>query len=244
MLLRRLITVFRSDVNSVLKVPRLIIASASPLIIILILLSASGYISFPDNPENAIPLRKYYSIVAISLISAIPFIYGLIFSYIHSGTAYSPDKLEWDQTPVQILDLYFLRLIISGLSAFTILLAAIFITDVVPSEGWLRSVYVSGLLATMTIFIGAVSTVRAGEKRSWRLRAAFSLLFYLPAPLGLLLHHPWNYLAFFSPFYWINWAWIITAPAESLTYGLISLLLTALILFIFYRKYRSSVLAG
>jgi hypothetical protein len=66
-------------------------------------------------------------------------------------------------------------------------------------------------------------------------------IFLIAAPLGLLLHHPWNYFVFFSPLYWVAWAWIVHSPLDSLIYGSIAVILTsgAMIVFIhhFLRKH-------
>jgi fluoroquinolone transport system permease protein len=62
-------------------------------------------------------------------------------------------------------------------------------------------------------------------------------IFLVAVPLGLLLHHPWNYFAFFSPLYWISWAWIISVPFESLIYGAISMIITFGCILIFFRHF-------
>jgi hypothetical protein len=62
-------------------------------------------------------------------------------------------------------------------------------------------------------------------------------VFLAAVPLGLILHHPWNYLAFFSPLYWISWAWIIPSFAESLMYGAIASLITVGCMFVFFRYF-------
>jgi hypothetical protein len=62
----------------------------------------------------------------------------------------------------------------------------------------------------------------------------FWLFFLITVPFGLLVHHPWNYLAFYSPLYWASWAWIVHSPLESLIYGSIAMFLSAVILIILY----------
>jgi hypothetical protein len=47
-------------------------------------------------------------------------------------------------------------------------------------------------------------------------------------PVGLLLHHPWNYVALVSPFYWIAWAWMVQSSGLSLLYGFIALAFTSI----------------
>jgi hypothetical protein len=65
--------------------------------------------------------------------------------------------------------------------------------------------------------------------------SVISIMFLVTVPSGLMLHHPWSYFAFFSPFYWISWAWVVASPAESLIYGAISVLITSAGMLIFYR---------
>ena len=176
-------------------------------------------------------------LLTVFLISAVPFIFGLVFSFIQLACKRFSDKNESVQSTGEKNDLFIIRLVISGLSAFAIVLPVIFLTDAVTTEGWLRSIYVSLLLATMAPFICAFSAGSGGSLFRWRIRSVISILFILPVPFGLILHHPWNYLAFFSPFYWINWAWIIPSPTESLIYGLISMALTVAGLLILYRRH-------
>src|SRR5659263_646782 len=62
-------------------------------------------------------------------------------------------------------------------------------------------------------------------------------IFLITVPLGLLLHHPWNYLAFFSPLYWIGWTWIESSALESLEFGIIAIFITSGAIFIFFRHF-------
>jgi hypothetical protein len=62
-------------------------------------------------------------------------------------------------------------------------------------------------------------------------------IFLITVPLGLVLHHPWNYLAFFSPLYWISWTWVVSIPAESFLYGAIATIITSGGIIIFFRHF-------
>ncbi len=225
-----------ADAKCITREPVLLIALISPLILILFLLLALR--CFPDSAaaEKAIGFYRYYSVISVSLLSCIPFIYGLIFSYIHNREALTAAGLKSGQSPVSTRNILLARMSVSALISFIIVLPAVFLTHPVRTEGWLRSLYASGLLALMSPFIFAFPALLSHNRMQWRILSASSLLFLLAVPLGLLFHHPWNYLTFFSPFYWLSWAWIIPSPSESFIYGLISMIITATALFILYRK--------
>jgi hypothetical protein len=235
MLWRRLPGVFRSDIKFIARMPWLLTAILCPLIVILLHFLASKHISVPGNAEK---IYQYYTVTAVSLISAIPFVYGIVFSFIQLNGSRLADTDESIRHDSKKRDMFFMRLVISGLSAFVVVLPVIYITDAVATEGWLRSIYVSILLAIEAPFIYTFSTGSGRSMLRWREWSLISVLFILPVPFGLILHHPWNYLAFFSPFYWISWAWIIPSPGESLLYGLISFAITASVLFILYVKFN------
>jgi hypothetical protein len=240
MLSRRFAEVFITDIKCIAHVPLLLFGILSPLIIALILLISSMFISDLKDPERAL---QYYTVIAVSLISAVPFIYGLVFSYIRlNGKQFALNK-DSVQPAIGNREAYFTGMVISGLSAIVVVLPVIYLTDAVSTEGWLRGIYISVLLATMAVFIYAFSTGSGRSRTKWRIMAAISILFFLPVPFGLILHHPWNYIAFFSPFYWINWAWIIPSPRESLLYGLVSIAITATGLFILYKMYMKGLRA-
>jgi hypothetical protein len=240
MLGRRLTGAFISDIKLIAQMPWLLIAILFPLVIVILRFLACNYISGLNNAEKAM---QYYTVIAVSLISAIPFIYGIVFSFIHLHSKLFGDSEYSVPLKSEKRELYLVRMVISGLWTFVAVLPVIYITDAVPTEGWLRRIYITLLLAAAAQFIFAF-TAGSGERiMRWRVRSLISVMFLLPVPFGLILHHPWNYLAFFSPFYWINWAWIIPSPGESLIYGLISLLIVAAGLYLLYKKYVKGVMA-
>jgi len=69
------------------------------------------------------------------------------------------------------------------------------------------------------------ASCNAGKKIRAFIVTSLYGLFIIAVPLGLMTYHPWNYMAFFSPFYWVAWAWVISIPFESILYGLIASLL-------------------
>ncbi len=228
------------DLNDIAHAPLLLIAFLSPVFITLFLLYIFPLFSLLTGSENGFLTGRYYPVTSLTLISAIPFIYGLIFSHIHLHQYQSgnlPDNILNFRGTMGML--YF-RFVFSALICFVVVLPVIFLTDAVSTEGWLRSIYASALLASLVPFIFAV--ILAGRLRG-RIRPSIIFLaaaFIIAVPSGVLLHHPWNYFAFFSPFYWVSWAWIISSPLESLVYGLISLLLisgSVILLLHYFRKH-------
>jgi hypothetical protein len=113
----------------------------------------------------------------------------------------------------------------------------------VPEEGWLRTIFVSLLMSfqapLLLLFVSSLS----GNRNKGLALSGLSVIFLASIPFGLLVHHPWNYFAFFSPFYWISWAWVTSVPIESLLYGAISMILTFCCIFILFwyleRRYSS-----
>ena len=119
-----------------------------------------------------------------------------------------------------------MRLMIPAFLSFIMVLITIFLTDPVINEGWLRSLFISLLLSTQSsfafLFIGCLAVNKVQGLALSKLYG----IFLVAVPLGLLLHHPWNYFAFFSPLYWISWAWVSYSPSESLLYGAIAIIIT------------------
>jgi hypothetical protein len=57
----------------------------------------------------------------------------------------------------------------------------------------------------------------------------------IAVPAGLFLRSPVNILAFFSPLYWISWAWITEIKMESIISGVISVIIISGPVFLIYR---------
>lgn len=188
--------------------------------------------------NTGISIGSYYSVIAITLVSLIPILTGALNSsmvlvdvnslFIQHSNALSS---------VEHKNLLFRKTIYSAFLSFAMLWLTIFFTDPVPSEGWLRTVYISGMLSVqaplMLLIISTTSVTRLKHIVVSLLVAAL----IATIPYGLLIHHPWNYVAFFSPFYWIGWAWVTDSPKESLLYGLICMMITCGCIFWFLTRY-------
>ena len=74
---------FISDIKFIAHRPLLLTALLSPVIFTLFLLYLFPFISGLTRPDDTLTYGRYYSVTAITLISAIPFIYGLLFSFVH-----------------------------------------------------------------------------------------------------------------------------------------------------------------
>jgi hypothetical protein len=164
-------------------------------------------------------LDSFYTIIAITFISVLPVFLGYIFA------VFPENEHDRDYYDTKKFYLY-TRVSFMTLICFLIILITIVFTDPVPSEGWLRTVFVSFLFSTgasiIFFFIGSLSNKRTAGKAL----SVICLILLITIPVGLMVHHPWNYLTFISPFYWVSWAWISNSSAESLCYGAISLVIT------------------
>ncbi len=124
--------------------------------------------------------------------------------------------------------------------SFVSVLICILITDPVPVEGWLRTAFVIFLLTLQSPFVFFLIATLAENRIEGLALSAIYGIFLITVPLGMLLHHPWNYLAFFSPLYWIGWTWIEYSPVASLEYGIIAIIITSGTIFIFVRHFLKS----
>ncbi|MBK8884259.1 MAG: hypothetical protein IPN67_18415 [Bacteroidales bacterium] len=211
---------FISDLRQIARVSYLLFAVLLPLLLTIVLILIS-----PLIPE------RYYTLTALTLISAIPIVLGLVFSRVHlkesvSDTSDNPGDSNYKMR---------VRIVISATTSFAVLSAVIFFTDAIPGEGWIRSIYAAVLYSLTAPFVFLISIFFSKDTlRRWILSFVLAI-FLITVPVGLLLYHPWNYFAFFSPFYWAVWAWLIATPSESLMYGIISLAISVAGSFLLYR---------
>jgi hypothetical protein len=191
--------------------------------------------------KTAFRTDSYYPLIVISLVSVIPVISGIIFASVSVGTLHTffvvnPDKIN----PL------YARMIICSFISFVLLLVTTFLSEPVPSQGWLRNLFVIFLLSIQAPFVFLIITSFSKSKTGRTAISALCLVFLIAAPAGVMMHHPWNYFTFFSPLYWITWTWIIPSPSESIEYALISIGLTICIMILCMRHFlkkmkRSSI---
>ena len=99
-----------------------------------------------------VPMKGIILLTAITLISSIPLIYGLLFSFIHlteSRFRQRADQMNSDA----VSNASYSRMAFSAFLSFIMVLPVIYLTDPVSTEGWLRSIYAAFLLAVMAPFI-------------------------------------------------------------------------------------------
>jgi hypothetical protein len=213
----------------------LLIAVILPFLVILILKFALLPFSSFILSETGFHLEAYYTIIAITLTSSIPLLYGSVYAFILLDENDKQIRLIISLTREEKKHLLYLRSLISFFISFITIWLVIVITDPVPEEGWLRTIFVSLLMAfeapLLLLFVSSFS----GSKIKGLALSGLSVIFLAAVPFGLLVHHPWNYFAFFSPFYWISWAWVTSVPIESLLYGAISMIITFCCIFILFR---------
>lgn len=176
-------------------------------------------------------MNDYYTIIAVSISSLVPVIYGIIFSLIFtdSGKTLCQLYISGSDNKTDIMDI--LRMIYLFILSFFSLVLIVRIAVPVPSEGWLRTLFMIILLSAGSVFVFSIIKL-SYPRLSCIILLVIILLFMAAVPAGLLSHNPWNYIMFISPFYWVSWAWIIPSAPESIAYSGIAIILTIVYLLI------------
>jgi hypothetical protein len=218
---------FIADSNIILHDKTLLARIVAPFIFILFLKFVFPMLSGAIYSKTGFHLDKYYSLVAITFVSVIPMFPGMVYAFIKMNgndlytlfvkVAASEDRYKF----------LLLRMTIPVLISFILVMITIIIVKPVPTEGWLRTLFAVGLLSIQSAFVFQFISSLSANRVSGLAISRFYWIFIITVPLGLMFHHPWNYLAFFSPLYWISWAWVAPNPAESFVYGVIAFILTS-----------------
>jgi len=230
---------FISDINIILHDKTLLARILAPIILILLLKFVFPLLSGVIFSKTGFLLDKYYSLVAITFVSVIPMFPGMVYAFIQitekdSNTIYVQTIVTEDKYKIKFL---LLRMTISALISFVLVMITIILVKPVPTEGWLRNLFAAGLLSIQAAFVFRFISSLSVNRVSGLAVSRLYWIFILTVPLGLLFHHPWNYLAFFSPLYWISWAWVVPNPAESFIYGAIAFILTSGLILILLRQF-------
>ena len=212
----------KSDLKSITQSRILSNVILAMLIIILFLKFIFPLISGFIFSKNGIEIYNYYPIIAITLVSVIPVIIGILIAYTYN----KQDDLIIQVSPSEKIIFIITKMMFPTIAGYLMILITAFVTDPVPSQGWLRTIFISALLSGQTTLIFLLIVILAVKKTGRAAISILPLIFIASVPFGLLVHHPWIYLAFFSPLYWISWAWVIPGAGESIIYGGISLLIT------------------
>jgi hypothetical protein len=181
----------------------------------------------------------YYSLIVITLVSVIPVISGIIFAFVPVEEIGINPIVRTDRS-----NLLYARIIISVFISFVLLSLTTILSKPVPSEGWLRNLFVIFLLAMQAPFVFLLITSFSKNKVRRTVVSAICLFLLIAAPAGVMMHHPWNYFTFFSPLYWIIWTWIVPSPSESLIYSSIAIVITVCVMILCLRHFLRNQRAG
>ena len=227
----------RADIKFIARNPILLVAMCAPIFIVLIMRLVFPLISGFVYSKTGFLIDSYYTIAAITIVSAIPLLYGMVYAFILLDENDSHVLEVIDITPAGKRNFIYMRAVILLILSFLMLLLSIAIIDPVPSEGWLRNIFISLLLSSQSSFAFLFIGSMADNKVEGMVFSKLYGIFLIAVPFGMILHHPWNYLAFYSPLYWISWTWITPSISESILYGLISILITTGSIVILFRHF-------
>jgi len=215
--------------------PGLIFLCIFPLLLILLMLSVFSRVSDYFLLRSGFDFGIYFPLVAITLASSVPVFPGLVYASIQGNPLNIPGSE--DNSDKESLNKYLIltRVISSFLLSLFLVLLFIIFTAPVQSEGWLRSLFIALLLSVQSTFVFLLVSCFSDGKFGRLAGVLLYIILLAAVPPGLMFHHPWNHLFFFSPLYWIAWSWVIGQPGESLLYGAISFFITAGSLMLFCR---------
>jgi len=175
-------------------------------------------------------VNDYYEIIAVSITSFVPVIFGIVFSFTYANGQLNLSQLvRGTDDKTDRINLW--RMIYLFTLNIISLLLLVRIATPVPSEGWLRTLFILTLMSAESVFIYSLIR-RSCTRLSFIVILVLILLFMAAVPAGFVAHTPWNYFMFISPFYWLGWAWIIPSAGESISYAGIAIVLTVVYLLI------------
>jgi len=174
---------------------------------------------------------KYYTLVAITLSGLLPVVTGVSLGRIIRALSHNGDFIDPVKTASNIGAEKFSGVFLCLITGFLLVIISILFIEPVPSQGWLRTLYAAILLsfqAPAAMILVSKQSLKRGIGISFSILYIISLILL---PVGLMLHHPMNYPAFISPFYWSAWAWMIRSPSQGVICGIIAILLTVVFCF-------------
>ncbi|HKK43761.1 MAG TPA: hypothetical protein VJ963_15195 [Bacteroidales bacterium] len=217
----------KADLKFIARDPMLIVAAVAPVFLIILL-----RLVFPPLAEfvilkTGVDINLYYPVVAITFISLIPMLIGMVYAFILIDENDMHILQVISVTPAGRINFILMRMVMPVLLSLFFIWIAVLFTDPVASEGWLRTLVITILLSTQSTFVFLFTGSMAGDKIEGLAFSKLYGIFLVAVPLGLVLHHPWNYLAFFSPSYWIAWSWVVPSPVYGIWYAVIATVLTS-----------------
>lgn len=225
----------KTDLRLIIHKPVLFSAILIPLLLVLILkfIFPFPFISDLISSGSRFQPENYFTIISIILIFSIPIIVGILLASGFSNRNLLSSPFQNNQKEINVI--FLIRIVETLILSFVLVLLTIVITNPVPSEGWLRTIYASVLLALQSVHILFLITNRIYHKANNTVIYFICALLLIAVPAGLLLKSPFNCLAFFSPLYWISWAWITAIQVESIISGVISFIIISGPVFLIYR---------
>lgn len=227
----------KSDFRFISRDPMLLLASIAPVILIFLMKFLFPLLAEFISSRSSVNLYDYYPIAAITMISIIPMLFGMVYAFILLDENDAHILQVISVTPSGKRNFLIMRMIVPAFLSLVMVLVTVFITDPVEDEGWLRNIYISIMLASQAPFTFLFIGCLAGNKVEGLALSKLYGVFLVAVPLGLILHHPWNYIMFYSPLYWISWAWIIPSQSESIAYGAIAIIITSVSIVLFFKYF-------
>lgn len=228
---------FLSDIDIISHDKTLLARCLAPFVLIILLKFVFPPLSGFIFSKTGLLLDKYYSLIAITFVLIIAMLPGIVNAFIFLNEKYFQLIHVTEFTPAERTEFLFFRMIINAIFSFVLVMITIILAKPVPGEGWLRNLFAAFLLSIQSpfvfLFISSFNENRNAESAISRLY----WVFLIAASFGLMLHHPWNYIVFFSPMYWTACAWIVPSPYESLIYGSIVVILTSGGMIVFFRHF-------
>jgi fluoroquinolone transport system permease protein len=237
MIRKIIINSFKADIKFIARDPMLLISFLAPFMLILFLRLVFPLLSGFILQKTGFLIDSYYTLVALTMVAIIPLLLGMVYAFILLDENDMHILQVIAVTPAGKKNFLYMRMIVPAFLGFLMVLLTIALTNPVPSEGWLRTIFVSFLLSLQSPFVFLFIGSLAGNKVEGLALSKLYGVFLITVPLGLLLHHPWNYFAFFSPLYWAACSWVCSTPVESLIYGTVSMIITFSCLAIFFRHF-------
>ncbi len=226
-----------TDLKFIARDPMLLVASVAPALLVVLLRLVFPLAADLLIRNTGFDLYLYYPVVAITFITLIPMLIGMVYAFILLDENDTHILQVISVTPAGKKYFILMRMIMPVILSFIFTVFAISLTNPVPSEGWLRTLVITVLFSTQSTFIFLFIGSMAGDKIEGLALTKLYGIFLVAVPIGLILHHPWNYLAFFSPSYWIAWSWIVPSPVYSIWYAVIAVLLTSAGMIFFLRHF-------
>jgi hypothetical protein len=233
----KLKSTFFEDLKIISLNHRLLIALSILVLIVIILPVCFPAVSHSAYLKTGVQPAKNYTLISLTLIALIPVIIGIAYGKIMSDEVQQKKNNDPGMINRNTPDSTYIRIFTSLTISFILVFLSIWFLKPVPSQGWLRTLYGAMLLSVQTSFVLLLIAGTGAKKIAGISLSIFYLVFLIALPFGLLVHHPWNYLAFFSPFYWIAWAWMIRPQVEAILCGSIAIILSSIVLFILLRYY-------